>query len=122
MVAYAPLGSPGRKNPNSPGIKMDDVVIPNLLGDPTVEAIAKSHNRTTGQVLLNHLASKDIIVLAKSTNPGRIRQNLESFDFSLSKEEVQKLDALDAGLDGRTFIFSQVFKGIETHPEYPFEK
>jgi len=114
VVAYAPLGSPGRK--------MDGVVIPNLLGDPTVAAIAKSHNKTPGQVLLNHLASKDIIVLAKSTNPARILQNLESFDFNLSEEEVQQLDALDAGLDGRTFIFSQLFKGIETHPEYSFEQ
>jgi len=51
--AFAPLGSPGRKesykNANDAHLK---VQIPPLLEDPTVNEIAKKHNRPASQVLL----------------------------------------------------------------------
>merc|ERR1719219_1251873 len=117
VVAYAPLGSPGRA-----GLTVDkDKALPNLMSDPTVTAIAKSHGKTPAQVLLNHIISKDIIALPKSTNPGRIQQNFEVFDFTLSDTEMRRLDGLDAGANGRSFTVSKMFKGANKHPQYPFE-
>jgi alcohol dehydrogenase (NADP+) len=42
------------------------------------------------------------------------------FDFKLSNDEMEKLNSLDKGEEGRRFRGS-FFKGIEAHPEYPFK-
>lgn len=93
---------------------------PDILGHPTVKEIAAKHKKTEGQVLLRHLTQQDIAVIPKSSNPERIKQNIEIFDFILSDEDLEKLNALDRGEDGRIFDFI-FFKGAEKHPHYPFK-
>lgn len=93
--------------------------IPELLTDPVVEEIAKSLDKTPGQVLLKHLIQRDVVVIPKSVNTKRIKQNIDILDFELSDDHLAKLDALDRGEKGRVFDF-RFFKGVETHPEYPF--
>ena len=66
-----------------------------LLDDPTVVAIAKSHGKSAAQVTLRHSLQRNCAVLARSTAPQRITANAELFDFELSEEEVQQLDALE---------------------------
>lgn len=66
-----------------------------LLDDPTVVAIAKSHGKSAAQVTLRHSLQRNCAVLARSTAPQRIAANVELFDFELSEEEVQQLDALE---------------------------
>lgn len=93
---------------------------PDLLGHPTVKEIAKKYQKTESQILLRHLIQQDIIVIPKSSNPDRIKQNIDIFNFVLSDEDIGKLDALDRGENGRIFDFL-FFKGAEKHPEYPFK-
>ena len=38
-----------------------------------------------------------VITLPKSTNPVRIRTNLDTFDFALTEEEMEKVRAMDTG-------------------------
>ena len=38
-----------------------------------------------------------VITLPKSTNPERIRTNLELFDFTLTEDEMNKMRSLDTG-------------------------
>ena len=120
MVAYAPIGSPGLAALFEQR-GMPPTNLPNLLTDPVVTSIAASHNKTPAQVLLNHLMQSGVVVIPKSVKPGRIKENFAVNDFNLLDEEKSKLDELDAGVKGRTFVFSHVFKGIDKHPEYPFE-
>jgi diketogulonate reductase-like aldo/keto reductase len=47
------------------------------LTDPVVLAIAERHNKTAAQVLLRHCMQRDIVVIPKSTNPGRIKENFQ---------------------------------------------
>lgn len=93
---------------------------PDILGHPTVKEIAKKHNKTEGQILLRHLTQQKVAVIPKSSNPERIKQNVEIFDFLLSDEDLEKLNALDRGEEGRIFDFF-FFKGAEKHPHYPFK-
>lgn len=39
-------------------------------------------------------------MIPKSTNPGRIAQNFDVFDFELDDDELAAMDALDRGVRG----------------------
>ncbi|EIM89270.1 Aldo/keto reductase [Stereum hirsutum FP-91666 SS1] len=81
--AYSPLGSNG-----SPLIKDEDV-----------QKIAGEKGISGAEVLLGWLVAKDIVVVTRSLNEGRIRQNIEgSVKASklLTKEDIALLDGLAA--------------------------
>lgn len=59
--------------------------------DSEVAALAKKYNKTQAQILLNWSYLKGFLPLAKSSNPQRIKENLDSFNFSLSKEDIESL-------------------------------
>jgi diketogulonate reductase-like aldo/keto reductase len=65
--------------------------------DPTVRAIAVAHHRTPAQVLLRWGIEHGFIEIPKSVHRERIEENGRIFDFSLSAEEVGRLDALRGG-------------------------
>ncbi|CAL8103246.1 unnamed protein product [Orchesella dallaii] len=116
VCAYAPLGSPGRKAIDFQVVKFE---VPNILEDPAVLDIAKKHKKTTGQVLLRFLLQQGIAVIPKSTNPDRIKQNIDLFDFSLSNVDMRRLEGLDKGEPGRSF---PGFPGMNAHPEAPWKQ
>jgi len=60
--------------------------------DPTLNEVAKKHNKTTAQVLVRYCIEKDWSPLPKSDNPGRIAQNADVFSFQLDKSDMEKLD------------------------------
>lgn len=64
------------------------------LNLPVIQDIAKKHDKTPAQVILNWLLYKDIVVIPRSTKPERIRQALESSDFVLSDDEYAAIDAI----------------------------
>ncbi|KAK2707236.1 aldo-keto reductase family 1 member A1-like [Artemia franciscana] len=118
VTAYAPIGSPGRtKFYAARGQKAPP--IPCLIHNPLVGEVAKKHNKSNAQVLLRHLLQHGLVVIPKSCNPKRIKENFQLMDFQLDSEDMKKLDSLDKGAKGRTFDFL-LFKGIDQHPEYPF--
>lgn len=68
-----------------------------LLEHPLVKKIAKRHNKRPAQVLLRHTVQRGIGVIPKSTNPERIKSNIDIFDFELDVEEMAALKRLDVG-------------------------
>ncbi|XP_008207232.1 aldo-keto reductase family 1 member A1 isoform X1 [Nasonia vitripennis] len=117
VTAYSSLGSPGTTN----SMKTDSSLIQtSLLEHQVVQAIAEAHDKTPAQILLRHQVQTGLVVIPKSTNPERIAQNIDIFDFELSDDEMQQLDELDQGDDGRIFSFSRIIEGCENHPECPF--
>lgn len=68
-----------------------------LLANETVVALAKKYGKNAGQVILRFEIQSGIIVLPKSTNPERIKGNLDIFDFELSENEMEQMRALDKG-------------------------
>jgi len=91
VTAYAPLGAPGL---------IKSVATP-LLQNPVIMKIAAKHKKTEAQVLTRWSVDGDVVVIPKSVNPDRIKQNFDVFDFSLDEEDMKEIDSLDCNL--RTF-------------------
>lgn len=110
VTAYAPLGSPGR-------IKQlrgkDDPVV---LEDPVIRKIAKRYSKSTAHILLRNLLQRGIIVIPKSVTPHRIRSNIQVFDFSLKKEEMDEI----AGIKTKRRFFGAMTSSFSDHPERPW--
>ncbi|KAJ8255073.1 hypothetical protein GJAV_G00200630 [Gymnothorax javanicus] len=68
-----------------------------LLSDPVVLGVAARCGRTPAQVLLRWAVQQGMPVLPKSSQPERIKENGQVFDFQLSEEDMGKLSDLDCG-------------------------
>ena len=66
-----------------------------LLGDETISAIAKTHGKSSAQVILRWNLQKGVVVIPGSSNSDHIQENTELYDFELSDEEMEKINALD---------------------------
>ncbi|MCC9177451.1 MULTISPECIES: aldo/keto reductase [unclassified Arthrobacter] len=82
------------------------------LADAEVAALADKYGTTPAQVVLAWHLGSGRIVIPKSANPGRLRENLAAVDLDLTQEELDTLDGLDAGsrigADPATASFSQL--------------
>ena len=68
-----------------------------VLEDPLIAHIAGRYGKTPAQVMLRWHVQEGRNAIPKSTNSGRIAQNLDVFDFVLTDVELRQLDALDTG-------------------------
>jgi alcohol dehydrogenase (NADP+) len=89
LTAYSPLGSGDR----SEGMKQDNE--PNMLENDTIKSIANKYNASPGQVLINWSADRGTAVIPKSTNEGRIKENLASDSIDFDKEDLKQLADMD---------------------------
>ncbi|AUI77872.1 MULTISPECIES: aldo/keto reductase [Lactiplantibacillus] len=69
-----------------------------IFNQPTIQAIAEAHHKTTGQVILRWLLQRGITVIPKSVHPERMAENMAVFDFELSTSEMATLASLDKGV------------------------
>lgn len=100
VTAYSPLGSVDR--PDMMKAKGEPV----LLEDATVAEIAKAHDATSGQVLIAWALARGTAVIPKSTNPGRIRENIAACELALTREDMLRLAELERArryVDGSFF-------------------
>jgi len=82
--AWAPLGG-GRYNP---------------FENEMLKAIAASHQKTVGQVLLRWNVQRNVVVIPKSVHENRIIENFDIWDFTLTDEEMKQISSLDMGYSG----------------------
>ncbi len=68
-----------------------------LLSDSLILKLAEKYGKNVGQIILRFEVQDGIIVLPKSTNPERIKGNIDIFDFSFTDEEMSLLRSLDTG-------------------------
>lgn len=71
-----------------------------LLDDPAIARVAAKHRKTPAQAIIRWHLDIGNVVIPKSANPDRIRQNFEVFDFRLDAEDLAAFEGLDAS-DGR---------------------
>jgi diketogulonate reductase-like aldo/keto reductase len=71
-----------------------------VLTAPVVAAIAAAHGKSAAQVMLRWHLQQERSAIPKSTNPARIAENFDVFDFELGADEVSRIDGLDTGVRG----------------------
>jgi diketogulonate reductase-like aldo/keto reductase len=76
FVGYCPLGR-GR-----------------LFSDPVLGEIAKQRGRTLAQIALRWAIQQGVAPIPRSSNPQRVAENAQVFDFTLSDDEMVRISAL----------------------------
>lgn len=80
MVSYCPLARVGEL----------------FSQDPIVHA-AQKYGKTPAQVILRwHIQHENVVAIPRSTDPGRIRENFQIFDFELDEDAMREITALQA--------------------------
>jgi diketogulonate reductase-like aldo/keto reductase len=77
LEAYSPL-TRGKKLNN------------NILGE-----IAEKYKKTPAQILLRWIVQHNMVVIPKSVNENRIRENADIFNFEIRKNDMEKLNGLN---------------------------
>lgn len=78
MEAWSPLGQGGE-----------------LLKHPVLTEIGDKYGKTAAQVILRWDLQHEIVTIPKSVHEERIIQNADIFDFTLSAEDMERIDALN---------------------------
>ena len=80
----------------------------NRTHDETLVSIAGAYGKSIQQVMLRWHLQHGVIAIPKSTKPERMASNTEVFDFTLSAEDMEKIDGLTTGVrfgpDPDTFV------------------
>ncbi|GGE11686.1 aldo/keto reductase [Psychroflexus salis] len=89
LTAYSPLGSSDR----TPQMKAENE--PSLLDNEMVKKIAEKRDASVAQFLIKWSVDRGTAVIPKSTNEGRIKENLASENLALMQEDHEALKTLD---------------------------
>ena len=66
-----------------------------LLNEPVIKKLAEKYGKSAVQIVLRWHILTGSVVIPGSKNPAHIKENFELFDFTLDKEEVAAISALD---------------------------
>ncbi|WP_455482779.1 aldo/keto reductase [Haemophilus parahaemolyticus] len=68
-----------------------------IFRNPVLSKIGAKYGKSVAQVITRWLIERGIVVLAKSTKPERMAENLNMFDFELTDEDNAEIATLDGG-------------------------
>jgi 2,5-diketo-D-gluconate reductase A len=66
-----------------------------LLADPVIVRIANKHGRTPAQVIIRWHLDSGFVVIPKSVNASRIKENHDVFGFALDADDLEAIEKLD---------------------------
>ncbi|RAZ81518.1 aldo/keto reductase [Planococcus halotolerans] len=81
-----------------------------LLDDPILIDIAAKYNKSTAQIIIRWDMQTGVVTIPKSVKPHRIAENADVFDFELSPEDMDKINALNK--DQRMFADPDEFDRV----------
>lgn len=65
-----------------------------VFDNTVLNEISKKYNKSVAQVCLRWILQHDVIAIPKSSTPERIKENIDLFDFELTRDEIKRIDAL----------------------------
>lgn len=69
----------------------------NIFENIVLSKIGKKHNKTNAQIALRYLYQQGIVVIPKTSNINRMKENKDIEDFALTEEEMNQIDKLNKG-------------------------
>lgn len=91
LTAYSPLGSQDRPKIMK---KSDE---PILLDNPVITEVARKHRATAAQILIAWALARGTVVIPKSVNPERLRDNFRAQELQLDREDMERIATLERG-------------------------
>lgn len=80
-----------------------------LLDNPTINQLAKKYGKSPAQVILRWHIQNNVIIIPKSVNLHRIKENADIYDFELTIEDMKQINSLNKnerfGADPDNFDF-----------------
>jgi len=68
-----------------------------LSEEPLMEELGEKYDRTPAQVTLRWHIQNEIIIIPKSVRRERLEENTKLFDFSITPEDMERINALNCG-------------------------
>jgi len=62
---------------------------------PIIKDVSSKYKKTPAQVMLRWVIQHKAIVIPKSVNPDRIKENSEIFDFNINEQDMSELNSLN---------------------------
>lgn len=72
-------------------------MIEQIKTNKTLNELAKKYDKSLAQIILRWHIQNGVIPVVWTTDKEHMKQNLDIFDFSLSKEDMEKIESLDEG-------------------------
>ncbi len=69
-----------------------------LFKNELLQSIGDKYNKSIAQVVLRWLTQRSIVAIPKSVRKERMAENLNSLDFELTSEEMEKIKTLDTNV------------------------
>lgn len=66
-----------------------------IFTHPVLTEIGKKHEKSAAQIALKWNVQRGVSILPKSVHQERMKQNFDIWNFTLSEEDMKKIDALD---------------------------
>lgn len=90
-----------------------------IFTHPVLTEIGNKYSKTPAQVALRWNVQRGVIVIPKSVHRDRMEQNLDIWDFSLTDDDMSKIDALDVGksqiVDHTSTEFMKMLHELKVH-------
>ncbi len=84
-----------------------------MWDEPTLNSIARKHQRSVAQVMLRWHTQLGNMVIPKSVTPDRLKENWHIFDFVLDDDDMAAISTLDRP-DGRDGPDPELFRVLKT--------
>ena len=73
------------------------------FNNPVLKEIGEKYGKSVAQVALRFLLQSDVVLIPKSTHKERMEENFDIFDFTLTEDDMARIEELDTG---RSLFFS----------------
>ncbi len=66
-----------------------------FFNNKELKSIGEKYGKSVAQVALRYLYQRDIILIPKTVNKDRMAENINIFDFELTKEDMERIEKFD---------------------------
>ena len=66
-----------------------------VMNNPILKEFAEKYKKTPTQIALKSLIQRKIVVIPKTVDKNRMRENIDLFDFELNESEIKRIRSID---------------------------